>query len=47
MLTPQGANIHEARELMRHADITATQRYLKSNEDRLRELQGFGEKRTA
>jgi len=31
-----GANIHELRELARHADIRTTQRYLKASDERLR-----------
>ena len=42
-----GANIHELRELARHADIRTTQRYLKASDDRLRELQRVREKRPA
>jgi integrase len=42
-----GANIHELRELARHADIRTTQRYLKASDERLRELQKAREKRPA
>jgi site-specific recombinase XerD len=46
-LADEGASIHEARELMRHADIRTTQRYLKAKDERLRELQKLREKRLA
>jgi integrase len=39
-LIEQGATIQEARELMRHADIRTTARYLKANDDRLKQLAG-------
>jgi integrase len=37
-LVDTGATIQEVKELMRHADIRTTQRYLKAREERLREL---------
>jgi integrase len=37
-LIEQGATIQEAKELMRHADIRTTARYLKANDERLKEL---------
>jgi integrase len=37
-LVEQDATIQEVKELMRHADIRTTARYLTANEDRLREL---------
>jgi integrase len=40
LLIEQGATIQEAKELMRHADIRTTARYLKADETRLRELAG-------
>jgi site-specific recombinase XerD len=44
-LIDQGATIQEARELMRHADIRTTGRYLKASEDRLRQLaEKFGQR---
>jgi site-specific recombinase XerD len=39
-LIEQGATIQETKELMRHADIRTTSKYLKANDDRLRELAG-------
>jgi len=36
----QGATIQEAKELMRHADIRTTERYLKARDARLHELAG-------
>ena len=42
----QGATIQEAKELMRHADIRTTERYLKARDARLHELAGrIGAKR--
>jgi len=46
-LIEQGATIQEAKELMRHADIRTTARYLTANEGRLRELAGKLGKRLA
>ncbi len=39
-LVEQGGTIQEVKELMRHADIRTTARYLTASEDRLRELAG-------
>lgn len=39
-LIEQGANIQEAKELMRHADIRTTERYLTAHKTRLHELAG-------
>jgi integrase len=39
-LIEQGATIQEAKELLRHADIRTTARYLTADETRLRELAG-------
>ena len=37
-LIEQGATIQEAKEMMRHADIRTTARYLKADDDRLKQL---------
>jgi site-specific recombinase XerD len=37
-LIDQGANIHEARQMARHADIRTTGKYLHPRDERLREL---------
>jgi site-specific recombinase XerD len=37
-LVEQGGTIQEVKELIRHADISTTARYLTANQDRLREL---------
>ena len=47
VLIEHGATIQEAKEMMRHADIRTTARYLTASEDRLRELAaGMGKRLT-
>lgn len=46
-LIEQGATIQEAKEMMRHADIRTTARYLKAKDERLRELAAKMGQRTA
>jgi integrase len=46
-LIDQGAKIHEVMELMRHADIRTTQKYLKAKDERLEELAGRMSQRSA